>query len=187
MTLLRFFGGSREMVVTPSCRDGPPRMSNAGSVPVLDTRAGSEKANFYPSDDAIGRPSLPPHPAGASAPLSRKADEGVDRRGRCQGERVRSSRAGSPAVYGCESNDPSAGHPGEGLSRCGGGVCGGRSFDRGREASPTRSSDGPRLMETGEPLIQGDCARADPPPPKELLSVYGVQAQMLGPFRAAGR
>ena len=44
-----------------------------------------------------------------------------------------------------------------------------------------------RLMETGEPLIQGDCARADPPPPKELLSVYGVQAQMLGPISRAGQ
>ena len=44
-----------------------------------------------------------------------------------------------------------------------------------------------RLMETGEPLIQGDCARADPAPPKELLSIYGVEAQMLGPISRAGR
>ena len=44
-----------------------------------------------------------------------------------------------------------------------------------------------RLMETGEPLIQGDCARADPPPPKELLTVYGVQAQMLGPVSRGGQ
>jgi maleate isomerase len=39
-----------------------------------------------------------------------------------------------------------------------------------------------RLFETRKPLIQSDCANADPPPPKELLSVYGVQAQMLGPI-----
>ena len=44
-----------------------------------------------------------------------------------------------------------------------------------------------RLMETGEPLIQADCARADPPPPQELLTVYGVQAQMLGPISQDGR
>jgi maleate isomerase len=44
-----------------------------------------------------------------------------------------------------------------------------------------------RLIDTGEPLIQGDCARADPPPPKELMSVYGVQAQMLGPISRGGQ
>jgi maleate isomerase len=44
-----------------------------------------------------------------------------------------------------------------------------------------------RLLETGRPLIQEDCAHADPPPPKELLSVYGVQAQMLGPISRDGR
>jgi maleate isomerase len=44
-----------------------------------------------------------------------------------------------------------------------------------------------RLFETGAPLIQNDCSEADPPPPKELLSVYGVQAQMLGPISQDGR
>ena len=44
-----------------------------------------------------------------------------------------------------------------------------------------------RLFETRRPLIQKDCAQADPPPPKELLSVYGVQAQMLGPILQGGR
>lgn len=44
-----------------------------------------------------------------------------------------------------------------------------------------------RLMETGEPLVQRDCAKADPPPPKELLTAYGVRAQMLGPVSLDGR
>jgi len=44
-----------------------------------------------------------------------------------------------------------------------------------------------RLFETGTPLIQNDCDQADPPPPRELLTVYGVQAQMLGPISQDGR
>jgi maleate isomerase len=44
-----------------------------------------------------------------------------------------------------------------------------------------------RLFETRKPLIQADCAHADPPPPNELLTVYGVQAQMLGPILQDGR
>ena len=44
-----------------------------------------------------------------------------------------------------------------------------------------------RLFETHKPLVQDDCAHADPPPPPELLSVYGVQAQMLGPIVHDGR
>jgi maleate isomerase len=31
------------------------------------------------------------------------------------------------------------------------------------------------------PLIQEDCLSADEPPPPELLRIYGVRAQMLGP------
>jgi maleate isomerase len=38
------------------------------------------------------------------------------------------------------------------------------------------------LMERRSILVQNDCARADPPPPPELLRVYGVAAQMLAPL-----
>ncbi len=38
------------------------------------------------------------------------------------------------------------------------------------------------LMEKHEILVQGDCATADPRPPAELMEVYGVKAQMLGPI-----
>jgi maleate isomerase len=35
-------------------------------------------------------------------------------------------------------------------------------------------------------LIQQDCAGADPAPPRELLELYGVRAQMLAPVVQAG-
>jgi GAF domain-containing protein len=37
------------------------------------------------------------------------------------------------------------------------------------------------------PLIQEDCSSADEPPPPELLRIYGVRAQMLGPVVWSGR
>jgi maleate isomerase len=36
------------------------------------------------------------------------------------------------------------------------------------------------------PLIQEDCATADPAPPRELVDLYGVRAQMLAPVEWAG-
>jgi pimeloyl-ACP methyl ester carboxylesterase len=38
----------------------------------------------------------------------------------------------------------------------------------------------------GSIVIQPDCRLADPPPPPELLTTYGVKAQMLGPIRRNG-
>jgi maleate isomerase len=37
------------------------------------------------------------------------------------------------------------------------------------------------------PLIQEDCSAADQPPPPELVQIYGVRAQMLGPVVWDGR
>jgi GAF domain-containing protein len=38
------------------------------------------------------------------------------------------------------------------------------------------------LFATKQALIQDDCEHAEPAPPPELLKVYGVKAQMLGPI-----
>jgi maleate isomerase len=37
------------------------------------------------------------------------------------------------------------------------------------------------------PLIQNDCSSGDNPPPPELIALYGVHAQMLGPVVRDGR
>jgi maleate isomerase len=44
-----------------------------------------------------------------------------------------------------------------------------RALDRGREL-----------------LVQDDLSRADPPPPAQLIEVYGVRAQMLAPLERDG-
>lgn len=38
------------------------------------------------------------------------------------------------------------------------------------------------LEERHRILVQGDCLMADPAPPPELIELYGVRAQMLGPL-----
>ena len=43
-----------------------------------------------------------------------------------------------------------------------------------------------RLMETLDVLVQSDTLAADPPPPPELIQLYGTLAQMLGPIVSAG-
>lgn len=37
------------------------------------------------------------------------------------------------------------------------------------------------IMDHRTILVQDDCSTADPPPPAELIAVYGVRAQMLAP------
>ncbi|MGH8617125.1 MAG: GAF domain-containing protein [Burkholderiales bacterium] len=36
-------------------------------------------------------------------------------------------------------------------------------------------------------LVQSDCVNADPPPPKELMQIYGTKAQMLAPIERDGK
>ena len=42
------------------------------------------------------------------------------------------------------------------------------------------------LQRTLSPLIQDDTMDADPPPPPELIELYGARAQMLGPIVEGG-
>lgn len=42
------------------------------------------------------------------------------------------------------------------------------------------------LRQTLSPLIQDDTMAADPPPPRELIEIYGARAQMLGPVVEGG-
>lgn len=42
------------------------------------------------------------------------------------------------------------------------------------------------LEEERRPLVQDDCLDSDPAPPQELIELYGVKAQMLGPLVREG-
>ena len=43
------------------------------------------------------------------------------------------------------------------------------------------------LEQERRPLIQENCSAVDPSPPPELVQIYGVRAQMLGPVVWSGR
>jgi maleate isomerase len=57
----------------------------------------------------------------------------------------------------------------------------GNTSIRQREAATLRWLERERRI-----LVQDDCAGADPAPPRALVELYGVRAQMLAPVEQAG-